>query len=42
MEITVINLVVILGPALGKDDGTSLRAVGNLVMGTAPGIPGIQ
>ncbi|KAL4860770.1 hypothetical protein BDV12DRAFT_204707 [Aspergillus spectabilis] len=42
MEITVINPVVILGPALGREDGTSLRAVGELLEGMAPGIPRVQ
>ncbi|OKL64498.1 hypothetical protein UA08_00607 [Talaromyces atroroseus] len=39
LELAVINPVSIYGPALGKDDGTSLRAIGELLEGNSPGVP---
>ncbi|KAL4866948.1 hypothetical protein BDV12DRAFT_172113 [Aspergillus spectabilis] len=42
MELTVVNPVMIYGPALGKEDGTSLRGVGEFLDGNAPGIPRLQ
>jgi dihydroflavonol-4-reductase len=39
LELAVINPVSIYGPALGKDDGTSLRAIGELLEGSTPGVP---
>jgi dihydroflavonol-4-reductase len=39
LELAVINPVSIYGPALGKDDGTSLRAICELLQGTTPGVP---
>ncbi|KAL4880333.1 hypothetical protein BJY04DRAFT_191635 [Aspergillus karnatakaensis] len=42
MELSVVNPVMIFGPALGKEDGTSLHAITELMEGTAPGIPRLQ
>ncbi|KAL4971261.1 hypothetical protein BDW66DRAFT_146443 [Aspergillus desertorum] len=42
MEMVSINPVNIYGPALGKEDGTSLRAISELLSGNAPGIPRVQ
>ncbi|KAH8695288.1 putative NAD dependent epimerase/dehydratase [Talaromyces proteolyticus] len=39
LELTVINPVGIFGPVLGKDVGTSARAVTELLEGSVPGIP---
>ena len=39
LELAVVNPVGVFGPALGSDAGTSLRAVGELLEGNAPGIP---
>lgn len=39
LELVVINPVGIYGPALGTDASTSLRAVGELLEGRAPGLP---
>jgi dihydroflavonol-4-reductase len=38
-DLVAINPVTILGPALGKEDGTSLRTLVELLQGNAPGIP---
>ncbi|KAL2786736.1 hypothetical protein BJX66DRAFT_312262 [Aspergillus keveii] len=38
-DLVAINPVTIFGPALGKEDGTSLRTLVELLQGNAPGIP---
>jgi dihydroflavonol-4-reductase len=38
-DLVVVNPVTIFGPALGKEDGTSLRTLVELLQGNAPGIP---
>jgi len=42
LELAVINPTAILGPALGKDDGSSLRTVSELLNGAIPGCPQLQ
>lgn len=42
LELTVINPTAILGPALGKDDASSLRTVSELLDGAIPGCPRLQ
>ena len=39
LELAVINPTGIFGPALGKGDNTSLKAVGELLEGNLPGLP---
>lgn len=41
-ELAVVNPVGIFGPCLGKDAGTSLRAVSELLEGSVPGCPRLQ
>ncbi|KAL3445020.1 hypothetical protein BJX65DRAFT_319689 [Aspergillus insuetus] len=38
-DLVAVNPVTIFGPALGKEDGTSLRTLVELLQGNAPGIP---
>ncbi|KAL3496187.1 hypothetical protein BJX62DRAFT_251744 [Aspergillus germanicus] len=38
-DLVAVNPVTIFGPALGKEDGTSLRTLVELLVGNAPGIP---
>lgn len=42
MELVAINPVCVYGPALGKEDSTTLRSITELTSGNAPGIPRIQ
>ncbi|KAI9372240.1 hypothetical protein BJX61DRAFT_455713 [Aspergillus egyptiacus] len=42
LEMTVINPGLVLGPALGKEDGTSLSAVAGILDGSVPGVPRMQ
>lgn len=42
LELAVICPTVILGPALGKDDASSLKTVGELLSGALPGSPKLQ
>lgn len=42
LELAVINPTAILGPALGKDDASSLKTVGELLSGALPGSPQLQ
>lgn len=42
LELAVINPTAILGPALGKDDASSLRTVSELLNGAIPGCPQLQ
>ncbi|OKL57736.1 hypothetical protein UA08_06928 [Talaromyces atroroseus] len=39
LELAVVNPVVVLGPTLGPDVGTSLHTVSELLEGNAPGLP---
>lgn len=42
LELAVVNPTAILGPALGKDDASSLRTVSELLNGAIPGSPRLQ
>ncbi|KAL4899867.1 hypothetical protein BDW74DRAFT_188892 [Aspergillus multicolor] len=42
LELVSINPVCVYGPALGKEDSTTLHSITELTSGNAPGIPRVQ
>ena len=42
MELAVVNPVLVLGPAFGKDTGTSLELIKKLIDGSVPGCPQVD